>query len=259
MGKLSKIAWTDSTFNPVIGCTKIGPGCDNCYAEALDHRWYHSMHWGAGAPRKLTGDAYWKKPILWNLEAKLTGKPWRVFCASQADVFDNEWPAGVRERLWEMIKATPHLTWLLLTKRVGNVEKMLPADWGDHGYANVHMGITVVNQEEYDRDVPKLKAVRAGVRWLSIEPQLGPIALNGSALWIDWIVVGGESAQYGKCRRFDVEWAVELKRACDFYCVRYFFKQLGSDAWFNDEPLVYKGKGDEPDEWPSEIQVRDFP
>ena len=148
MAEITGIAWTDSTFNPWIGCTKVGPGCDNCYAEALmDKRWKR-VQWGSGQPRERTSAANWKQPLLWEREHEafmlMHGRRRRVFCASLADVFDNEAPPQWRGELWALVKATPHLDWLILTKRVGNVQSMAPADGLP---PNVWLGATMVNQK----------------------------------------------------------------------------------------------------------------
>ena len=178
MAENSKIEWTHHTFNPWIGCQKVGPGCDHCYAEAWDARGLQRQEtrWGAHAGRTRTSPANWRKPLAWDRAAAAAGERHRVFCASLADVFDNH--ASIlpkwRDDLWALIRATPHLDWMLLTKRPGNIAKMLPEDWG-RGYANVWLGCTVVNQEEADRDVVKLFEVPAAVRFLSMEPLLGPV------------------------------------------------------------------------------------
>ena len=129
MSENTKIEWADSTFNPWIGCTKVGPGCDHCYAEALmDKRW-HKVQWGSGQQRARTSAANWKQPLLWEREheafALMHGRRRRVFCASLADVFDNEAPIQWRVDLFALIERTPHLDWLILTKRVGNVQRMM--------------------------------------------------------------------------------------------------------------------------------------
>src|SRR3954462_4489732 len=105
MAELSAISWTKSTFNPWVGCTNIGPGCDHCYAEALDkrHRWGGATHWGTGVQRKRTSEGYWRQPLAWNRKAAASDKPWRVFCASLADVFDNEVPDEWRRDLFALI------------------------------------------------------------------------------------------------------------------------------------------------------------
>lgn len=140
MAEVTKIAWCDSTFNPWIGCTEIstaksgGGGCDNCYARELDkrHRWGGATHWGVGVPRYKTSEHAWKQPLKWNEKAKAGGPVWRVFCASLADVFDNEVDQEWRWDLFKLIYATPNLSWLLVTKRIGNVRGMIPTAWLDH-------------------------------------------------------------------------------------------------------------------------------
>jgi len=259
MSETTNIAWADSTFTPWIGCTKVGPGCEGCYAEALMDRRMGRVKWGAGEKRQRTSAAYWRQPLAWNRKARESGKPWRVFCASLADVFDNEVPAAWRWALFRLIRETPHLTWMLLTKRIGNAIGMLDeaADavfdefvgagaWQARGpWPNVWLGATVVNQEEADRDVPKLLQVPAAVRFLSIEPMLGPIDLklesrNDLARWdskgrelaprrIGWCILGGESDQPGhRARPFDIGWARDIVRQCKAAQVPAFVKQLGS-------------------------------
>lgn len=177
MGEDSKIEWTNHTFNSWWGCTKVSPACDHCYAEAWAKRTGFPDLWGVNAGRRTFAVKHWMQPERWNAAAAKEGVRHRVFCNSMSDVFDNH-PGIVaeREKLWDVIRDTPHLDWLMLTKRIGNVKHMLPADWGD-GYANVWLGISVVNQDEADRDIPKLLATPARVRFLSCEPLLGPIDL----------------------------------------------------------------------------------
>lgn len=243
MGKNSKIEWTDHTFNPWIGCTKVSPGCDNCYAEITAGR-FKMAEWGAGKPRRLSSDDYWKQPLAWEKVAAKHHRRMRVFCASLADVFDNEVPQEWRQRLWDLITATPHLDWLILTKRIGNAQKMLPADWGA-GWANVWLGISIVNQEEADRDIIKLTELPASIRFLSIEPLLAPISLR----WLDgfdyksqqaigipvgeydgikkikWIIVGGESG--AQARPMHPDWVRKLRDQCREARIAFFFKQWG--------------------------------
>lgn len=181
MAENSKIEWTHHTFNPWIGCQKVGPGCDHCYAEEMMDTRYGRVEWGPHGDRSRTKPGYWKKPLAWDRDAAAAGERRRVFCASLADVFDNhrsilpEW----RDELWELIGKTPNLDWMLLTKRPGNIANMLPVPFDfDRLYPNVWLGCTIVNQEEADRDIPKLLAVRAKVRFLSMEPLLGPVDLT---------------------------------------------------------------------------------
>ncbi|SOE97505.1 protein gp37 [Burkholderia sp. D7] len=174
MSALSNIEWTDSTFNPWIGCMPVGPGCDNCYPSAWAKRYGRDF---ADRTRTKT----WADPVRWNREHdafyQLHGRRRRVFCASLADVFDNSVDPHWRADLFSLIEATPDLDWLLLTKRIGNAAAMLPTTWAN-GWSNVWIGATVVNQQEADRDVPKLLALPAAMRFLSIEPMLGPIDLR---------------------------------------------------------------------------------
>jgi protein gp37 len=125
----SKIEWTHHTFNPCIGCQKVSPGCDPCYAETTADRRYHLVEWGPHGKRKRTSDATWRGPRKWAENAN--GHRQRVFCASWADVFDDKAPDGAREDLFDLIRDTPQLDWMLLTKRPENIAKMLPvpADW----------------------------------------------------------------------------------------------------------------------------------
>lgn len=166
MGENTAIEWCDHTFNPWIGCQKVGPGCDHCYAERdMDHR-FGRVKWGPGQVRQRTSAANWKKPLAWNRAAERDGVRRKVFCASLGDWLDNAVPNQWREDLAALIEATPHLDWLLLSKRSGNFDKLAP--WhADDIPANVWLGITVVNQEEADRDIPKLLAIPAVVRFLS--------------------------------------------------------------------------------------------
>jgi protein gp37 len=235
MTKDSKIEWTDHTFNPWIGCTKVSPGCDHCYAESWAKR-YGTVEWGAGKPRKRTSESNWRQPLKWNAEAYASGTRSRVFCASLADVFDNEVPEEWRCDLWTLIKNTPHLDWLLLTKRIGNVPKMLPAWWSiPEMRGHVGLGISVVNQEEADRDIPKFLQVPAFVRFLSMEPLLGPVDISlylASGYLepphtdiINWVIVGGESGS--GARPMHPAWARSLRDQCVGAGVAFHFKQHG--------------------------------
>lgn len=220
MAENTKIEWADHTFNPWMGCTKVSPACDNCYAaEMMDTR-YGRVRWGAGEPRVRTAPSNWAKPRKWNRETPGAF----VFCASLADVFDNEVDPAWRTDLFRMIYDTPNLVWLLLTKRVGNVIKMMD------GLAlprNVAIGATMANQEEYDRDRMKLAAVKRDLVPLftfgSFEPLLGPVILDKNAP--DWIIVGGESGS--NARPMNLDWARSLKLQSAELGRIFNFKQVG--------------------------------
>lgn len=280
MGETTLISWADKTFNPWVGCQKVGPGCDNCYAEAQDRRWAPkgsttAPHWGPGAPRRRTSPGYWRQPLKWNEEAKaarqrftdgldaMPTKPF-VFTGSLCDVFDNAVDPQWRRDLFDLIRATPNLQWLLLTKRPGNIVRL----FDETGYLgdekrrwwppNAAIGCTVVSQEEADRDVPKLLAAKAALRptfaFLSMEPLLGPVDLQRITLrrhgaaptdlsnrmgdWIapltgafrdsptvDWVIVGGESGP--NARPMNLEWARSLRDQVTASPAIFHFKQAG--------------------------------
>ena len=175
MGEKTEIAWCDSTFNGWLGCQKVSAGCDHCYAEAMmDHR-YGKVKWGPHGERKRTSYSNWQLPKRW--ARKANGVRRRVFCSSLSDVFDNQAPVGARADLFNLIKETPELDWLLLTKRPENIKKMLPDDWGD-GWSHVWLGTTCENQEWFDRRWPILAAVPARIRFVSYEPAIGPLDIS---------------------------------------------------------------------------------
>ncbi|EGF96783.1 DUF5131 family protein [Brevundimonas diminuta] len=228
MGEITAIEWCDHTFNPWIGCTKVSPACDHCYAEALMDTRYGRARWGAGEDRVRTGVANWQQPRRWDRQAAKDGTRPFVFCASLADVFDNEVEPLWRRDLFKLIEETPNLVWLLLTKRIGNVLKMTdPMRDGVCLPRNVAIGATMVTQEEYDRDRMKLWEVKQSLEPLftfgSFEPLLGRITLDCHAP--DWIIVGGESGR--EARTMDAEWARYLKRQSADLGRVFNFKQMG--------------------------------
>lgn len=271
MSDKTLIEWTDATFNPWMGCTKVSPGCDNCYAARLGRRF--GVQWGGAAQRREFGNKHWDEPYRWNRRAYREGRTIRVFCASMADVFDADVPQAWRDRLFQLVRATPHLTWQILTKRIGNAARMLPADWGN-GYANVQLGATIVNQQEADRDVIKLLRTRARVRFVSVEPMLGPVrlwllgvgdydehpvgaevyALSGTRAipdcdWagtkLDWVICGGESGP--GARPMHPAWARSLRDQCARSGVSFFFKQWGEYVPYEEDaqpPFLYSQHGD---------------
>ncbi|WP_175974547.1 phage Gp37/Gp68 family protein [Burkholderia sp. BCC1047] len=206
MAENSNIEWTDHTFNPFIGCTKVSPGCDHCYAEQLMDKRMHKVVWGPHGERVRTSAATWRQPLRWNAQHAeffaAHGRRQRVFCASLADVFDNAVDPAWRVDLFDLIRSTPNLDWLMLTKRISNVRPMLSealsiaqhygirgtfanwlACWVDgEPPANVWLGATIVNQAEADRDIEKLLMTPARRRFLSMEPLLGPVDLRA---WFD--------------------------------------------------------------------------
>jgi protein gp37 len=231
MGENSKIEWTTHTFNPWIGCTKVSPACDHCYAEAMmDHR-YGRVSWGAGEDRVRTSPSNWAMPRRWNRQAEKAGERPFVFCASLADVFDNEVDPIWRSDLFALIEETPSLVWLLLTKRIGNVRKMTdPLQGNPLLPRNVAIGATIANQQEYDRDRVKLHEVVETREILftfgSFEPLLGPVILDTYAP--DWIICGGESG--AGAREMNPQWARDLRDASRRFGRAFFMKQMTGKA-----------------------------
>jgi len=250
VGDVTTISWSQATWNPWIGCQKVGPGCDNCYAEARDQRFEGGVHWGPGAERRRTSVATWRKPYRWDRRAMEAGVRTRVFCASLADVFDNAVDPQWRRDAAAVIRDTPHLDWMLLTKRIGLVNRMVERDFGGDLPRNVWMGASVVTQEEADRDIPKLLDVDASVRWLSMEPliervQVDPVQMRG----LDMIVVGGESGR--GARHMSLEWARDLLQQAHKGGTAFHFKQM-SQA---DRPADYG----EIEAFPEDLRVRELP
>lgn len=192
MAENSAISWTDHTFNPWMGCTKVSEGCKNCYAERDFDKRRHLVEWGPGKPRVRTSEANWKKPLAWNRKAEKDGVRPRVFCASLADWLDPEVPVAWLADLLVLIEDTPNLDWLLLTKRpelwrdqIGRVVVIhgspyligseIASRWlNNEAPSNVWIGTTVENQKNAGR-IPHLLSIPARVRFLSCEPLLGPL------------------------------------------------------------------------------------
>lgn len=222
MSQSTLIEWTDSTFNPWWGCTRVAPGCDHCYAASLDKR-TGGAHWEPGSTPRTMSAENWRKPSRWNRLAQADGKRHKVFCGSMCDWTDRNAPAGQLDRLWQLIRDTPQLDWQLLTKRAPRIATCLPSDWLG-GYDNVWLGVTV---EDRKHGLPRLEALRdipARVRFLSIEPlleDLGEINLSG----IHWVIVGGESGP--GARPMGAGWVENIRRQCEAAGVAFFFKQWG--------------------------------
>lgn len=226
MGKGSKIGWTDDTFNIVWGCENVSAECDNCYAQELDAR-YHGAnnHWGKN-PRKLMADRYWREPLKWDREAKEAGVRRLVFCSSMADVFENnDQVESQRPRLWELIRQTPHLRWLLLTKRPQNIKRMLPRSlWG---CPTVWLGTTIGMPSSLWR-ADALCEVPAPVHFLSMEPLIEQTSLREkanliSATGINWVITGCESGK--NARPTPIDWYAQIRDECKMYNTDFYLKQ----------------------------------
>jgi protein gp37 len=243
----TQISWSDNTFNPWIGCSKVSPACDHCYAERDNVVRFHRLEsWDAHSDRQRTSASNWKLPPRWHRKAlaNATRTRTRVFCASYADVFDNHKSIlpSWRSDLWDLIRATPALDWMLLTKRPENIRKMLPSDWGN-GWRHVWLGTTCENEECYLKRFPVLLSIPAAIHFISYEPALGPLRLDPS-LKPDWVIFGGESGKHW--RPIDLAWARTVRDDCQRRGVAFFMKQIAA---------VNPQESD----IPADLMIRDWP
>lgn len=263
MGETTGIEWTDHTFNPWLGCSKVSPACAHCYAEVnravvVAEQRVNAPLWGPDSARLKTSESYWKQPYKWNRDALAAGVRRRVFCASLADVFEDRRDLDAhRADLFRAIYDTPHLDWLLLTKRpekiaelVGrafNIDKRM--EWllawlAGNPLPNIWLGTTAEDQAHLDIRAKHLLSVPARVHFLSMEPLLS--AVDVSALTnpidkprIDWVIVGGESGP--KSRPMHPDWARSVRAQCEADGVPFFFKQWGEWSPRYDLEGVFEG------------------
>ncbi len=270
MGK-SKIQWCDSTWNPVRGCTKISPGCKNCYAETFAERWRgvagHPYEQGFDlklVPEKLD------EPLRWR-------KPQRVFVNSMSDLFQEGVPFEFVLKVFATMAAAEWHTFQVLTKRADRMKRFF--EWHKKELSlfaevwpipNIWLGVSAENQKYVDERVPLLLQTPAAKRFISYEPGLGLIDLN---FWgvanLDWVIVGGESGP--GARPFSIMWARHIVNQCKHHGVAVFVKQLGGNIEFSDEFTAYRHtkagirchtysrKGDDPAEWPADLRIQEFP
>jgi protein gp37 len=251
MGEVTKIAWCDHTFNPWIGCTRVSPGCQHCYAETQNnfHKW-NGGKWGPGTDRRITSDSNWAQLRKWDRKAVLDRVRRRVFVASLADVFDAEAPVDTRERLWLEIESCAHgLDFLLLTKRPENWGKYLPAHWLSDWPAHVRLGFTAEDQTRWDQRYVIAEQFMRKYQiqvpfFVSCEPLLGPIEFIPTTglvpMEIGWVICGGESGP--GARPMQADWARRLRDQCIDTGVPFLFKQWGE--WMpTTNPGIAKARG----------------
>jgi protein gp37 len=260
MGDTS-IEWTQKTWNPVTGCTKVSPGCDHCYAEGIARRFAGSKAFPNGFevtlhPERLDAPLRWRKPA-------------RVFVNSMSDLFHQDVPDEYIARVFAVMATTPQHTYQILTKRHGRMRSLLSREdfrrrvrvelaelrglmvsdvavpWP---LKNVWLGVSVEDQQRAGLRIPALLDTPAAVRFLSCEPLLGRVHLY-DWLGLDWVIVGGESGP--GARRMELDWAESLVDQCRAGQIACFVKQLGSAHGPH--------KGGDFDTWPAELQVREYP
>lgn len=291
MSTTTKIEWTDSTWNFVRGCTRVSDGCLRCYIDRtppfrMAHNRFDSPSIGGKTrvtlhPEKLTDPLHWRAPR-------------RVFVNSLSDLFHKDVPDELIARAFGVMARTPQHSYQILTKRAGRMHYLLGNDGqtmleatrdeetADALYSagwplkNVWMGVSVEDQRAADLRINKLLDTPAAVRFLSCEPLLGPVDLSwasgvdclrpdwcggpGSGTGaphplIDWVIGGGESGP--GARPMDLAWAHSLVKQCADAEVPMFMKQLGS-VWAKTNGAEDR-KGGNPDEWPAELRVRQYP
>ncbi|MET0439159.1 MAG: DUF5131 family protein [Devosia sp.] len=225
MAENTKIEWADHTWNPWIGCTKVGSPCDNCYAEALMDTRYGRVVWGNDGDRVRTSDSTWAQLRKWNRLAGEAGKPAFVFSLSLGDIWDNRVPMSWRREAFMRAAECPNLVMLYLSKRIGNAIGMAMECGGFP--PNAALGATFGDQRDYDRDARKLRDAGESLGALftfgSFEPLLGPVIVDDDAP--DWIIVGGESGR--NARPMNLDWARSLRDQAGERGRVFNFKQVG--------------------------------
>jgi protein gp37 len=279
VGATTAITWCDHTFNSWWGCSRVSPGCENCYAEAWSLRTGYSgkklpLLWGVNEDRRFFGDKHWAEPLKWNREslaamnADENARPKRVFCASMSDVFeDRPFLVETRQRLMNLISDTPSLDWLILTKRPENIEALAPQSWGNalSFPSNVWLGTTVEDVKRAEQRIEHLARWPAPVRFVSYEPALEWVSFKRWESVLLWVIVGGESGP--NARYFAETWAAQTLdelRGWRQGGGSVFIKQLGS-VWAKREAETRRAgvrlhpHGADPREWPEHLRVQEFP
>lgn len=256
MAEETNISWCDRTWSPWIGCTKVSPACDGCYAAHLMDTRLGRVEWGPHGERKRTSESYWRQLVKWDREAQKAGRIISVF-PSLCDPWDNAADPGIRREWFAVMRETPHLLHLLLSKRPQNAVAMAEAAGGLPG--NAALGATVEDQKRADINVPALLRAKrdlgARTAFLSCEPLLGPINLTRftrevplfsaypKRVWdIDWVITGGETDQGShKARPTHPAWFRQIRDACAEAGVPYHHKQNGewlpAGDWYDDHPV----------------------
>lgn len=212
----SKIEWTQETWNPSAGCTKISSGCQNCYAETMAKRLK-----GSGAVGYENGFEFNTVPSRLNTPLKRK-KATVYFVNSMSDIFHENMPKDYLDRIFEVIENTPRHTYQILTKRA---DRMLQYLSQRHIPKNVWLGVTIENKQQGLPRIDKLRNLQASVKFLSVEPLLEDLGVMNLKN-IDWVIVGGESGN--RARPMDKQWVLNIKQQCEAIGIPFFFKQWGT-------------------------------
>ena len=243
LGKITKIQWTKSSWNPWQGCTKVSPECDNCYMYTDKKRY------GQNPSIVIrSSDATFYQPL------KSWKEPTLIFICSWSDFFHKD--ADIwRDEAWDIIRKTPYHIYQILTKRPERIKKHIPTDWP---FDNVCLGSTVGIQRLLDQRMSSLIESPTGVRFLSMEPLLEPVDLSNWLSYLNWVIVGGESGS--QARPMNLDWARQIVRQCQEYEVPVFVKQLGTH-WAKTTGTYEKGnsKAEMIELWPDDLRVQEYP
>ena len=269
------ISWTDETWNPTVGCSKISEGCRNCYAIGQSHRnaaigatmptpgrlkYYEGLTEKRGDRVEWTGVVNFvpealEIPLKWK-------KPRRIFVNSMSDLFHESVPFEWIDKVWEIMKATPRHTYQILTKRP---DRMFEYAKSNQTLPNVLLGVTVENQQAANDRIPLLLQCPAALRFLSCEPLIAPVWIAPYVNCLDWVIIGGESGP--SARNCNIEWMKSIAQNCIDKNVPVFVKQLGAKPFSAYIPVtgasirwpISDRKGAIVAEFPEYLQVQQFP
>jgi protein gp37 len=235
MGKTT-IEWTDASWNPIVGCTEISPGCANCYAARLASTRLKNLPDYSGLADKRRGEHRWHGEVRFlpeRLDEPLHWRtPRRIFVCDMGDLFHESVTDEMLDDVFQTVAATRHHTYQILTKRAARMQKYCSTNgWDKCQWRNVWLGVSVENQHFADERIPLLLETQGpAVRWISAEPLLGPVEIGKvhHCAAIDWVVCGGESGP--NARPMHPNWARSLRDQCQAAGVPYFFKQFGEWA-----------------------------
>jgi protein gp37 len=247
----------------VRGCTRVSEGCRNCYAERQAARFSDPGQYAHGFVERTPSGPRWTGKVEL-IESKLAEplswrKPRRVFVNSMSDLFHEGLPDEAIDRIFAIMAVTPQHTYQVLTKRPERMREYM-REWRSRRKAfplqNVWAGVSCEDQVTADDRMNALADTPASVRFLSMEPLLGPISMDRWAVVPDWVIVGGESGP--AARQCHVDWIRSIVRQCRASQVRVFVKQLGACSSLKSGRLR-DSKGGDPSEWPRDLRVREFP
>lgn len=269
MGDTTDIAYAHSTFNGWIGCTAVpgNPQCSKCYAELMA-KFRGWAKWGDDQPRMLTSEANWRKPFRWDWEARAAGAQRRVFAFSLGDVFDEYGPIWPKDRRWPMdrmaidrgdnvpalnvflygiVQRTPHLTWMLFTKRYERCAAYLKSIWGNTPWPNVWVIFSAGTQKNLYEATRAHWSFDAVVHGISCEPSFEELDF-GAFSPVNWVIGGTESGHHA--RHTDrLDWFRSTAQQCKQWQVPFYMKQI-TNAAGRQVPL---------ESWPEDLRVREFP